>query len=91
MRQREGPGSSPFVSEELDAPRPVASLPGFVQHTVKSLVTEARRLADLGVPALVLFGVPATKDSQGSQAWAPSGIVQVALSALRDELGCRWP
>ncbi len=76
-----------FVSEELDAPRPVASLPGFVQHTVKSLVTEARRLADLGVPALVLFGVPATKDSQGSQAWAPSGIVQVALSALRDELG----
>jgi porphobilinogen synthase len=76
-----------FVREELDAPRPIPSLPGFVQHTVKSLVTEARRLADLGVPALVLFGVPATRDAQGSQAWAPSGIVQVALSSLRDELG----
>jgi porphobilinogen synthase len=76
-----------FVNEELAAPRPVASLPGFVQHTVKSLVTEAHRLAGLGVPALVLFGAPATKDDQGSQAWAPGGIAQVALSALRDEVG----
>jgi porphobilinogen synthase len=76
-----------FVREGIDAPRPVASLPGVVQHTVESLVKEARRLAGLGVPALVLFGVPAQKDAEGSQAWASDGIVQAALESLRDELG----
>ena len=62
-------------------------MPGVVQHTLGSLVKEARRLCDLGVPALVLFGVPVHKDAEGSQAWAPDGIVQVALAALRQELG----
>jgi porphobilinogen synthase len=76
-----------FVREGIDAPQPVASLPGVAQHTVESLVKEARRLAGAGVPGLVLFGVPAEKDAQGTQAWSPDGIVQVALSSLRDELG----
>jgi porphobilinogen synthase len=76
-----------FVREGLDVPRPVTSLPGVVQHTVGSLVQEAGRLAGLGVPALAIFGVPATKDHQGSQAWASDGIVEVALAALRDGLG----
>ena len=76
-----------FVREGIDAPQPVASLPGVVQHTVESLVKEARRLSGAGVPALVLFGVPAEKDAEGSQAWSPDGIVQVALSSLRHELG----
>jgi porphobilinogen synthase len=62
-------------------------MPGVVQHTVATLVKEARRLCQLGVPALVLFGVPQHKDGEGSQAWAPDGIVQVALSSLRHELG----
>jgi porphobilinogen synthase len=76
-----------FVREGIDAPQPVASLPGVAQHTVESLVKEARRLAGAGVPALILFGVPAEKDAQGTQAWSADGIVQVALSSLRDELG----
>jgi len=76
-----------FVREGIDGPQPIASLPGVVQHTRESLVKEARTLSHLGVPALVLFGVPATKDATGSQAWAPDGIVQVALNDLRDELG----
>jgi porphobilinogen synthase len=76
-----------FVREGIDAPQPVASLPGVVQHTVESLAKEARRLSEAGVPALVLFGVPAEKDAQGTQAWASDGIVQVALASLRDELG----
>jgi porphobilinogen synthase len=62
-------------------------MPGVVQHTLGSLVKEARQLCDLGVPALVLFGLPVHKDAEGSQAWAPDGIVQVALAALRQELG----
>ncbi|HXR22590.1 MAG TPA: porphobilinogen synthase [Acidimicrobiales bacterium] len=76
-----------FVREGIDTPQPVASLPGVVQHTVESLVKEARRLSGAGIPALVLFGIPAQKDAEGSQAWSPDGIVQVALSSLRHELG----
>ena len=76
-----------FVREGIDEPQPIASLPGVVQHTRDSLVKEARRLSYLGVPGVILFGVPASKDATGSQAWAPDGIVQVALSDLRDELG----
>ena len=76
-----------FVREGINAPQPIASLPGVVQHTVASLRTEVRELASLGVPGVILFGVPASKDAEGSQAWAPDGIVQVALRELRDELG----
>jgi porphobilinogen synthase len=76
-----------FVREGIDDPRPVPSMPGVVQHTLGSLVKEARQLCDLGVPALTLFGVPLRKDAEGSQAWAPDGIVQVALASLRQEIG----
>jgi porphobilinogen synthase len=75
-----------FVREGVDSPQPILSLPGVVQHTVESLVKEARRLHSLGVPALVLFGVPEHKDAVGSGASDPGGIVQVALRALAEEL-----
>jgi len=76
-----------FVRQGISEPTPIASLPGQVQHTVPSLVVEAKRLSSLGVPALVLFGVPAAKDATGSGAWDPDGIVQVALSELRTAVG----
>src|SRR5687768_15147613 len=76
-----------FVREGITDPQPIHSLPGVVQHTTETLVKEARALTDLGVPAIVLFGIPATKDANGSQAWARDGIVQHALRALRQELG----
>ncbi len=75
-----------FVREGIEEPQPIASLPGVVQHTTETLVKEARRLCSLGVPALVLFGVPAAKDAVGSGASAPDGIVQVALRRLADDL-----
>src|SRR5579859_629676 len=80
-----------FVREGIDAPRPIPSLPGVVQHTRDSLVKEARRLSGLGVPAIVLFGVPARKDPVGSEAWNPAGIVQVALRSEERRVGkeCR--
>ncbi|MFC0082278.1 porphobilinogen synthase [Aciditerrimonas ferrireducens] len=78
-----------FVREGIDAPRPIPSLPGQAQHTVGSLVAEAKRLADLGVPGLVLFGVPTRRDPEGSGAYDPDGIVQVALAELRAALGDR--
>jgi porphobilinogen synthase len=76
-----------FVREGIDEPRPILSLPGVVQHTTESLVKEARRLCSLGVPALVLFGVPETKDPLGRGASDPDGIVQVALRRLAEEFG----
>jgi porphobilinogen synthase len=76
-----------FVKEGLDAPEPIASMPGVVQHTQESLRKEVRVLGDLGVPAVILFGVPAVKDARGSGADAPDGVVQAALRNLRDEVG----
>src|SRR5205823_383175 len=76
-----------FVKEGLDAPEPIASMPGVVQHTQESLRKEVRALADLGIPAVMLFGIPLRKDARGSQADAADGVVQVALRTLRDEVG----
>jgi porphobilinogen synthase len=73
-----------FVREGIDEPQPIVSLPGVVQHTLGSLRSEVAALRDLGVPAVILFGVPAHKDPTGSGAWDPDGIVQVALRDLRD-------
>ena len=76
-----------FVREGIDEPQPVASLPGVVQHTRASLRVEVSALRDLGVPAVILFGIPEEKDAVGSEAWNPDGVVQVALRDLRDEVG----
>ena len=76
-----------FVREGIDDPEPVASLPGVVQHPRSSLRTEVAALRDLGVPAVILFGIPAAKDPEGSEAWNPDGVVQVALRDLREEVG----
>ena len=76
-----------FVREGINEPQPVASLPGVVQHTRSSLRTEVAALRDLGVPAVILFGIPSAKDPEGSEAWNPDGVVQVALRDLRDEVG----
>ncbi|HUF32257.1 MAG TPA: porphobilinogen synthase [Acidimicrobiales bacterium] len=76
-----------FVREGISEPQPIASLPGVVQHTRESLRREVAALADLGVPGVMLFGVPATKDADGSGAWNRDGIVQVALRDLAQEVG----
>ncbi|MEO9223662.1 MAG: porphobilinogen synthase [Acidimicrobiales bacterium] len=76
-----------FVREGIDSPQPIPSLPGVLQHTRKSLVGEVSELRDLGIPGVILFGVPEAKDAVGSGASDPDGIVQVALRDLRDEVG----
>jgi len=76
-----------FVRESITEPVPIGSLPGVVQHTRESLRKEVGELANLGVRAVILFGVPATKDAVGSQAYEPTGIVQQALGDLRGDLG----
>ena len=76
-----------FVKEGIGEAAPIASMPGHAQHTLESLRKEAAELAGLGIPALLLFGIPAAKDAEGSQAWAPEGIIQRALRALHADLG----
>ena len=76
-----------FVKEGIAEPVPISSMPGHHQHTLESLRKEAAELAGLGVPALLLFGIPAHKDAEGSQAWAAEGIVQRALRAMAADLG----
>ncbi|MEN3314827.1 MAG: porphobilinogen synthase [Acidimicrobiaceae bacterium] len=76
-----------FVREGIREPEPVASMPGVVQHTRQSLRKEVLALADLGIPGVILFGVPERRDAEGSGAWDPDGIVQLALADLRDDVG----
>ena len=76
-----------FVREDATEPQPIVSLPGVVQHTQESLRKEVNELAGLGISGVILFGLPARKDAVGSQAWNPDGVVQVALSNLRDDHG----
>ena len=75
-----------FVKEGITDPEPVVSMPGVMQHTQESLRKEVRALADLGVPGVILFGIPRDKDPRGSAADAADGVVQVAIRNLRDEV-----
>ena len=76
-----------FVREGVQEPQPIGSLPGQFQHTRESLSKEVAELKDLGIPAVMLFGVPLHKDHEGSEAFNPDGIVQLAIQDLRDDHG----
>lgn len=76
-----------FVREGISSAQPISSLPGVVQHTLDSLRSEVVQLAQLGVPAVILFGIPSVKNEVGSGAFDPAGIVQVALRELQKEVG----
>ena len=76
-----------FLKEGIDEPIAIQAMPGHHQHTLESLVKESRELVERGVAGIILFGVPATKDAVGSEAYNPTGIVQQGLAAVKDELG----
>ena len=75
-----------FVVEGLKGKEEIPSMPGQWRFSIDELVEECRRLAGLGLQAVILFGIPEHKDSVGSQAYAPEGIVQQAVSAVKDAL-----
>ena len=72
-----------FVVEGSGVQEPVESMPGVFRRSVDLLVTEAKRVRDAGIPAVLLFGIPADKDASGSGADAPEGIVQRAVDAVK--------
>lgn len=76
-----------FVREGIEAPQPIGSMPGVVQHTLDSLVEEGRRCVDAGLGGVMVFGVPETKDARGSGADDPDGILNVALARLQESVG----
>jgi porphobilinogen synthase len=76
-----------FVAEGADSPRPIASMPGVVQHTRDSLRKAAVDAVRAGVGGLMIFGVPVTTDAVGSGATDENGILNVALRDLKAELG----
>ena len=76
-----------FVKEGLVEPEPIGSMPGIVQHSLGSLVLAAKEAVGAGVGGLMIFGVPTTRDANGSGADDPDGILNVALRAVRDEIG----
>ena len=73
-----------FVTHGRGVREPIASMPGQSRLSVDQLAREAAELRSLDVPAILLFGLPAYKDAQGSEAWAAEGIVQRAVRELKD-------
>ena len=72
-----------FVEEGLESRSPIGSMPGVDRHGIASAVEEAGAAHALGVPAVILFGIPAEKDADGSGAWDDDGAVQLAVRALK--------
>src|SRR5947208_10711828 len=68
-----------FIAEGIQEPHEVASMPGVHQWPLTMLEREAERIANLGIPAVLLFGIPTQKDDVGSQAYAEQGIIQQAV------------
>src|ERR687887_41028 len=72
-----------FVVPGADVREEIPSMPGVYHLSVDEVVEEAREVADLGIPAIILFGLPRQKDELGSEAWASDGVVQQALRAIK--------
>jgi porphobilinogen synthase len=72
-----------FVSETASGPEPIATMPGVERLSVAAAVEEARAAAELGIAAVMLFGIPAEKDEHGSGAWEEEGVVQLATAAIK--------
>src|SRR5580765_6891535 len=72
-----------FVEAGLDEREPIAAMPGVDRLSISAVVEEAGEAAALGILAVLLFGIPAEKDAEGSGAWDDEGIVQLATRALK--------
>ncbi|PYK39353.1 MAG: porphobilinogen synthase [Verrucomicrobia bacterium] len=74
-----------FVSEKIEKRQAIESMPGVFQFSPDGIVEEARRAQDLGLQAILLFGVPREKDEQASGAYAENGVVQKTLRAIKSK------
>jgi porphobilinogen synthase len=72
-----------FVVPGSGVAKPIASMPGIAQLSVDGAVDECKAIADLGIPGVILFGIPEHKDAQGSAAYAADGVIQKAVAAIK--------
>ena len=73
-----------FVDERLSEPKSIAAMPGQFRQSLESLAAEATALEGLGIPAVLLFGLPARKDEMGSGAYDPNGVIQKAVQTVKE-------
>jgi porphobilinogen synthase len=72
-----------FIAEGLTEPRAISSMPGIMNWPLKQIGQEVQRIAALGIPAVLLFGIPNEKDEVGSQAYAETGVIQEAIRRIK--------
>ena len=75
-----------FVTHGKGIRKEIASMPNTYQLSIDHLVKEAQEVRHLGIPAVILFGIPKKKDERGSEAYAPAGIIQQAVKAVKDRV-----
>jgi porphobilinogen synthase len=74
-----------FIAENIDDPQQISSMPGMKQWPLAYVGQEAKRILNLGMPAVLLFGIPSEKDEVGSQAYSSQGIIQQAIRRIKAE------
>jgi porphobilinogen synthase len=75
-----------FSAFGTNVKKEISSMPGIYQQSIEHIVAEAKEVHDLGVPAVILFGIPETKDAVGSDAYSDSGIIQNTIRAIKAEV-----
>lgn len=73
-----------FVHEGLTEKRPIAALPGIFQHSLQTVLEEVKRIRNVGIKAVILFGIPNKKSDQAEESYNPNGIVQKAIRLIKD-------
>ncbi|WP_457962968.1 porphobilinogen synthase [Arthrobacter sp. D1-29] len=76
-----------FIREGLSEPHPITSMPGVVQHTTDTLKKAAAEAVDLGIGGIMLFGIPAVRDAEGTASLDPDGVLNRAIRDVRSEVG----
>lgn len=76
-----------FVDETIDSPVEFSSMPSIYKFPLSDVAKEAKEIAELGIPAVILFGVPAFKDAEGSSSWGETDVIQEATRRIKAELG----
>jgi porphobilinogen synthase len=76
-----------FIDENLEKKKPIPTMPGQYRLSLTDVKTEAGELVELGIPATMLFGIPKNKDDVGSSAYDKNGVVQKAISQMKEEVG----
>ena len=76
-----------FVKEGINKPEPINAMPGQYRLSLDDLIKECEQIISLGIPAIILFSIPLTKDSEGSSASDPNGIVQLAVKLIKQKFG----